>query len=417
MDEMQMRRLIERKRDGEAIESPLWEAVVAAYLARTIDDAQMAAMLMACVFRGMTVEETYSLTQAMVGSGEVLSYDRSVPVVDKHSTGGVGDCVSLVAVPLVAACGVRVAKLSGRALGHTGGTIDKLEAIPGFDASLTMDAFVTQVQRVGCAIAAQSESIVPADKRLYRLRDRTATVSSVGLIAASIVSKKIAGGADAFAFDVKCGSAAFMRDVAQAEELARTLVELSLRFGRKARAMVTDMEEPLGRSIGSGLEAIEARDLLRSGAAEPRVLEACVHVAAAMLNLGGIERPRSAAERALRNGAAYEKFVEMIEAQGSSRRALEAMRPHPVQRAIFAPIAGFVGAIDAVSLGNLAREISAETPAAGIIMRVRTGDYVNSGDVLATACGPHPPLESLVQTFTIASTAPPPRPLLQKTIG
>lgn len=416
MDEMKMRRAIERKRDGEALEPQLWEAVVAAFVEGGVDDAQMAAMAMACLWRGLNLEETAALTGAMVRSGRTLEYSPGAVVLDKHSSGGVSDIVSLVAVPLVAACGVRVAKLSGRALGHTGGTIDKLETIPGFNVSLSMEAFVAQVEGVGCAIAAQTDSIVPADKRLYRLRDRTATVPSMGLIAASIVSKKIAGGADAFVFDVKCGSGAFMRDPERAAELARMLVHLAHRFGRKARAVVSDMNEPLGLSVGPALEVIEARDVLRGAETDARIREGCLQVAEAMLDLAGIEKPRTAAVSALDGGGAYEKFIAMIEAQGSSRAALEAMRPHPQRHPVRAACDGFVTGIDAVCLGNLAREAAQTHENAGILLSVRVGRRVERGAILAEVCGSHVGVHHVEQAISIGSTAPVPRPLVYAAI-
>lgn len=407
-----MRRAIEHKRDGNALEAPVWEEITRAFLDGSVEDAQMAALMMAVVWRGMTIDETAALTNAMVQSGATLHYSGGKPVVDKHSSGGVSDVVSLVAVPVVAACRVRVAKLSGRALGHTGGTIDKLETIPGFNVAPSMEAFVAQVERVGCAIAAQSDAIVPADKRLYRLRDLTATIAQTGLIAASIVSKKIAGGAGAFVFDVKCGSAAFMRDPGQALELARTLIELSQRFGRKARAIISDMNEPLGRSIGTALEVIEARDILRAGTADDRSLEGVLQIAEAMLQLAGVQKPRDSARRALESGAAYEKFIEMVVAQGSSRDALETMHASPEGHRAIASSAGFVAAIDAVRLGNLARAMTRSEPSAGIVVQVRTGQSVSLGDTLAVVHGTHSPPHELEAAFSISTRAPKPRALL-----
>lgn len=400
-----MRRAIEQKRDGEALESSVWEGIVGAYVSGDIDDAQMAALGMACVWRGLTTTEAAALTRAMVASGATLSYPDGMFVVDKHSSGGVSDIVSLVAVPLVAACGVYVAKLSGRALGHTGGTIDKLEAIDGFNATLPMDAFVRQVERIGCAIAAQSDAFVPADKRLYHLRDHTATIPSIGLIASSIVSKKIAGGANAFVFDVKCGSAAFMRDVTQAEALAAMLVGISEQFGRKARAIVSDMNEPLGRFIGTGLEVIEARELLRGVAADERARAGCLRIAVAMLELGGIKDATVRAEHALADGSAYEKFVAMIEAQGGTRAALETLAPDPRVELIHASADGVVSAIDAVALGNVARRLTDANSRAGIRLHARIGDAVTSGDVLAEIYGDGVNAESIAGAFALLSTS------------
>lgn len=411
-----MRRAIERKRDGETLDPPTWHALIESYMSGDIDDAQMAALAMACVWRGLDEEEAAALTGAMVASGAVIQYPPGMLVVDKHSSGGVSDLVSLVVVPLVAACGVHVAKLSGRALGHTGGTIDKLEALDGFDAALPMHRFVDQVQRVGCAIAAQTESLVPADKRLYHLRDRTGTVPSIGLIASSIVSKKIAGGASAFVFDVKCGSAAFMHNPQRATALAEMLVGISRRFGKRAHAIVSDMNQPLGRAIGTGLEVIEARDLLRGVATDERAREACLVVASAMLEVGGVAQARDRAVQALESGAAYEKFAELIEAQGSSPRALEALAPSAHRVEIAASHAGFVAAIDAVALGNAARHRSERDRAAGIEVQVRTGDAIAAGAPLATLFGEGDDASAVAAAFTIAPGAPASHPLVYTVI-
>ncbi|HEV7180114.1 MAG TPA: thymidine phosphorylase [Candidatus Baltobacteraceae bacterium] len=416
MDEMAMRAAIMHKRDGAALSREQWDGIIGAYVQGIVDDAQMAALAMACVWRGLSIEEISALTAAMVASGQTLTYPAGMTVVDKHSSGGVSDVVSLVAVPLVAAWGVRVAKLSGRALGHTGGTVDKLETIPGFNVTPSMDRFMAQVQTVGCAIAAQTDSFVPADKRLYRLRDRTATIPSAGLIAASIVSKKVAGGASAFVFDVKCGSAAFMRDVHEATALAETLVEISRSFGRRAHALVTDMNEPLGHCIGTALEVIEARDVLRGVAGDTRVRQGCIRVAAAMLELAGLEEPHAAAVDALENGTGYEKFVELIEAQGSSRAALEAMKPHEHVQPVHAARGGFISTIDAVALGNIAREWSAQEPNAGIELLVRTGDPVEQGAAVAHVYGSRAHVAPVAHAIRIEDTAAPGRPLIYATI-
>lgn len=407
-----MRRAIEAKRDGATLHAQEWREIVAAYLDDRVDDAQMAALLMASLWRGLQTQETAALTRAMVESGEQLVFPDDVFVVDKHSSGGVSDVVSLIAVPIAAACGARVAKLSGRALGHTGGTIDKLEAIPGVRTTLTRDAFVSQVERIGCAIAAQSERIVPADKRLYRLRDRTATVPSVGLIAASIVSKKVAGGARAFVFDVKCGSAAFLHNRSAAETLARELVAVSAAFDRNARALVTDMNEPLGHAIGTGIEAIEARNVLQGSEKDARVRELVLRVVCEMLELSGIAEPDERAIRALDSGAAYERFVAMVEAQGGSRAALESMsRPARVVD-VRAPHDGYVTAIDAVELGNLARAWSEKETTAGIVTAARIGDRVAREDVLARGYGALADAPAIAATFTIGESPPEPRPLV-----
>lgn len=411
-----MRRVIERKRDGDALSDATWDAIVSSYMEGQIGDEQMAAMLMACVWRGLSIAEATALTRAMVESGATITYPDSSFVLDKHSSGGVSDVVSLVCVPLVAACGIPVAKLSGRALGHTGGTIDKLETIPGFNVAPSIEAFMKQVEWIGCAIAAQSEGFVPADKRLYTLRDRTATVPSIGLIASSIVSKKVAGGANAFVFDVKCGSAAFMHDHGEATDLAQALVEIAAGFDRKARAIVTDMNEPLGRAIGTGLEVIEARDFLRGENADERTREGCLRVAAEMLELAGIEEPMTVATAALHNGSAYEKFTAMIAAQDGSVDAMERMTASTEVEELRADRDGYVTAIDAVALGNAAREWSTRDHSAGIRVDVRIGDAVKRGDVLANLYGAHAKTARIHDAFTVGDTHPGERPFVYATI-
>jgi pyrimidine-nucleoside phosphorylase len=355
----------------------------------------------------------------MVRSGDVLSYGGGRVVVDKHSSGGVGDTVSLIAVPLVAACGVPVAKLSGRALGHTGGTLDKLEAIPGVRTDLSPEAFVAQVNTIGCAIAAQSERLVPADRKLYALRDRTGTVASVGLIAASIVSKKIAGGADAIVFDVKAGSGAFMRTVADATGLARTLVRLAASFGKRASALVSDMEEPLGAAVGSGIEAVEARDFLRGDDRDPRLSEGVFPVVHELLRVGGVAEhaivPR--ALDALQSGAAYERFVLLVEAQGGSRAAVEQIAAHPHRAGATAERDGVVTRIDATAIGELARELTAaDGPFAGIRIVARVGTPVRAGEALAECAGPSADPKRVAAAFTLGTSAPAPRKLVETVV-
>ncbi len=416
MNEMDMRRAIERKRSGEELPAALWEEIVGAYMDGDIDDVQMAAMAMACVWRDLTVAEAAAMTRAMVQSGDTLSYPAGVTVVDKHSSGGVSDVVSMIAVPIVAACGARVAKLSGRALGHTGGTIDKLETIPGFNVALSMDEFVAQVERVGCAIAAQTAAFVPADKRLYKLRDRTGTVPSLGLIASSIVSKKVAAGAHAFVFDVKCGQAAFMNDAPAAVELAHALVGISKQFGRKARAFVTDMNEPLGHSIGTGIEVIEAREFLRGNEDNSRVRVLCVQIAQAMLTLAGVEDGESKVQDALDSGSAYEKFVQMIEAQNGSRAGFEAMARSPHRTELRADRSGFVQRMDTVLLGNLGRAWSEGDPVGGIRMTTRIGDQVTTGQPLAELYGEGADIDAIRPAIIIGDEAPPVRPLVYEIV-
>lgn len=412
-----MRHCIERKRDGKALSASEWDAIIDGFMEGRIDEAQTAALFMACVWRGMNYEETHALTDAMVRSGETVTFDRSKGiVVDKHSSGGVGDIVSLVAVPLAAACGARVAKLSGRALGHTGGTIDKLEAIPGFNASLSLDAFVRQVERVGCAIAAQTQALVPADKRIYNLRDRTGTVPATGLIAASIVSKKIACGAHAIVFDVKTGPASFTPEPAQAREMAQWLVEICKGFGRKAVAFVSDMHQPLGRTIGTGIETVEARDLLRS-VNGGRALDLTLKITAALLDASGIAGGEERARQALADGSGYAKLVEMIEAQGASRGALESMELDPKPLSVNASQSGFVQAIDVVHLGNAARRLSQHDNLGGIFVTVELGERVEAGRPLARIYGRDKEhARNIEASFKISERAAEPPPLVYDTI-
>jgi pyrimidine-nucleoside phosphorylase len=412
MEENAMRRCIERKRDGAHLSQEEWEGIIAGFMSGAIDDAQLAALCMACVWRGMSFDEAHALTRAMVLSGETLEFgDAGGVVVDKHSSGGVSDIVSLVAVPLAAACGAKIAKLSGRALGHTGGTIDKLETIPGFRVALSPQEFIAQVERIGCAIAAQTDALVPADKRIYKLRDRTATVPAMGLIAASIVSKKIAGGAHAFVFDVKTGQAAFMRDPRDARELAHWLIEIAARFERRATAFVTDMSQPLGRCIGTGIEVVEAREFLR-GNADPRASELILAVAGAMAGEGGLDEPDALVSAALASGRAYQKFCEMIAAQGGDVAAFEAMGPASAIE-IAAPRGGYVNAMDVVRLGNAGRAFSKHDPLGGVRVEIHLGDYVDRGELLATAYAADPAeCAALADAFTIVPQATEVPPLL-----
>jgi len=329
--------VIGRKRDGHEHASAEIQLLLDGYVKGDIPDYQMAAWLMAVCIRGMTPAETLALTRAMVASGEVLDLSAIPGIkVDKHSTGGVGDKVTLVAGPLAAACGVSVPKLSGRALAHTGGTLDKLESVPGVSVDIEPERFIKQVREIGIAVAAQSPRMVPADKLLYALRDVTATVPSIPLIASSVMSKKIAAGADAIVLDVKFGRGAFMPDVASAKELSRVMVELGEGAGRRTVALVTAMDNPLGRSVGNALEVQEALDALL-GKGDEELLEVCVRVTREMCELAGVSAD---AEKLLRSGAGREKFEQMLSAQGGH---LERGLPvAPVQVAVTAESDGHV---------------------------------------------------------------------------
>ena len=377
--------VIGRKRDGLEHTPEEIQFLLSGYVRGDIADYQVAAWLMAVCIRGMTAGETLALTQAMVASGEVLDLSAIPGIkVDKHSTGGVGDKVTLIAAPLAAACGVKVPKLSGRALAHTGGTLDKLEAVPGLTVDLAPERFIQQVKDVGIAVAAQSPRMVPADKLLYALRDVTATVPSVPLIASSVMSKKIAAGADAIVLDVKFGRGAFMPDVASAEELAREMVTLGEGAGRRTVALVTAMDNPLGRSVGNALEVQEALDAL-AGEGDEELLEVCLRVTREMCDLAGVSAD---VEKVLRSGAGRATFERMLVAQGGH---LERGLPvSPVQTTVKAESGGHVEAIDALEVGLSALELGAGRvrkedkvdPAAGFVIEAPVGARVREGDAL-----------------------------------
>ena len=384
--------LIREKRDGQAHTDEGIRFLVEGASTGTIPDYQLAAWLMAVRLRGMTDAETTTLTLAMAASGRQLDLS-SIPgrKVDKHSTGGVGDKATMIVTPLVAAAGVPVAKISGRALGHSGGTLDKLEAIPGFQVDLPVDRFIEQVRTIGIAIAGQTADMVPADKTLYALRDATATVDSVPLIASSVMSKKLAAGADAILLDVKAGRGAFIATVPEAEALAQALVSLGNRAGRETVAYVTDMEQPLGRAVGNALEVKESIDTLAGRG--PAELEAmCLRFAAEMLSLARVPvvdlRPYLADGRALR------KFAELIAAQGGDARVTTdpgLLPTAPVQRPVLASTAGFVTRADALEIALAGKALGAGRDrkdaaidlAVGIVLQNKVGDRVAAGEPLA----------------------------------
>ena len=392
--------MIGRKRDGAEHSAAEIDFLLTSYLGGQIPDYQMAAWLMAVCIRGMTRAETLALTQAMVRSGEVLDLSTIEGVkVDKHSTGGVGDKVTLIATPLAAACGVKVPKLSGRALAHTGGTLDKLESVPGLTVDLEPDRFIRQVLEVGIAVAAQSPRMVPADKALYALRDVTATVPSIPLIASSIMSKKIAAGADAIVLDVKFGRGAFMPDPPSAELLATEMVLLGEGAGRRTVALVTAMDNPLGRSVGNALEVQEALDAL-AGEGDEELLEVSLRVAREMCLLAGISgKPESV----LRSGAGRETFIRMLTAQGGSLR--NGLPVAPVRQPVNAAAEGYVESIDAFAVGMAALELGAGRVrkedrvdhSAGLVIEAGVGTHVRVGDPLVVV---HARTQQLIQNVT-----------------
>ncbi len=389
---MNATQLIARKRDGEALSDREIGWLIGAYVSDELPDYQMAALAMAVYLRGMTDEETAALTLAMLNSGVTLSWEgRTAPRVDKHSTGGIGDKVSLILAPLLACCGVQVPMISGRGLGPTGGTLDKLEAIPGFRTDLAIGEFQRICDAVGCVIAGATADLVPADRKLYALRDVTATVSCIPLMTASIMSKKLAEGLDALVLDVKHGSGAFMKTADEAGQLARSMVAVGERLGVATVARLTDMNQPLGRMVGNALEVNEAIDVLQ-GKGPADVRELTLALGADVLQAAGrfdtCEEAEQELAKQLSSGRALEKFREMVAAQGGDLEAARAVAP---PREIVARTAGVIQTIDAEALGYAViemgggRKVQSDRidPAVGIEMRVRIGDEVARGEPLA----------------------------------
>jgi pyrimidine-nucleoside phosphorylase len=387
--------LIARKRDGGELSPEELAEFVLGYARGEVPDYQMAAFCMAVYFRGLTTGETFALTDAFVRSGETLALSEELgrKVVDKHSTGGVGDKTTIAVAPIVAACGVPFGKMSGRGLGHTGGTLDKLESIPGFRVELTVEEFVSQVRQVGVAVIGQTLELVPADKQLYALRDVTATVDSIGLIAASIMSKKIAAGADAIVLDVKVGDGAFMKSEQDARALAEAMLELGRRAGREVVCLLTDMNQPLGRAVGNALEIREAIATLR-GEGPPDFTELVLTAAGHLLahsDLGVDETEgRRLAERSCANGSALEAYERWIAAQGGDASE-PALPSAPLVRDVHADRNGHISGLGAIAVGTAAVRLGAGRRtkddaidhAVGIECLRKRGDSVSAGDVLA----------------------------------
>lgn len=394
---MRMVEVIEKKRDGQALSTAEIDTVIKRYTQGEIPDYQMSALLMAIVWRGMDDREICDLTLAMAHSGEVLDLKDIAPcVVDKHSTGGVGDKVSLVAAPIVASCGVPVGKMSGRGLGFSGGTLDKLESIPGFRSDLTVEEFRRQLRDIGFVLAGQSANLAPADGMLYALRDVTGTVPSLPLIAASIMSKKIAGGADAIVLDVKVGTGAFMKDLESARELAQTMVRIGDLVGRRVVAHLSDMNQPLGAAVGNSLEVAEALEVL-SGGGPTDLREHCLVIAAEMLYLAGaVTDPQAGltkAELALASGDALRKFRELVGTQGGDVRYVDDPSLLPRAKEVVevpAPVDGYLAAVRADEIGLAVVELGGGRQkkgdridhSVGLVMRVKIGDAVERGQPL-----------------------------------
>lgn len=386
--------IIMKKRDGHELSSDEISFLIDGMVSGDVPDYQMSSFCMAVYFQGMTPRETTALTLAMTRSGEIvdLSAIRGIKV-DKHSTGGVGDTTTLVLAPMVAACGVPVAKMSGRGLGHTGGTLDKLESIPGMRVTLSEEEFIEQVNRIGIAVVGQTEDVAPADKALYALRDVTATVESIPLIAASIMSKKLATGADAIVLDVKAGTGAFMHDLARARELASLMVDIGRMAGRRMAAVISDMNQPLGHAVGNTLEVIEAIQTL-SGEKRGRIFDICLELGARMIVMAGAEHDTDSARVRLRetveSGAALEKMREMVIAQGGDPEYVDDPKRLAVaefSESIYAPRSGYVASVDAMTLGRAAMSMGAGRQrkedtidlSCGLVTLVSVGDQVEKG--------------------------------------
>ncbi len=425
--------LIERKRDGGELTAEEMNELMLAYARGEVPDYQLAAFCMAVYFRGLTTGETFAMCDAMIRTGETIDLRGALgrKVVDKHSTGGVGDKTSIAVGPLVAACGVPFGKMSGRGLGHTGGTLDKLEAIPGFRIELGNDEFVEQIRDVGVAIIGSSDKLVPADKRLYALRDVTGTVDSIPLIAASIMSKKIAAGAEALVLDVKVGDGAFMKSRDDAQALAEAMIELGRRAGLEVAALITDMDQPLGHAVGNALEIREAAATL-GGEGPADFTELVVAASARLLAMSDLEideeESRRRAEAALGDGSAIETYERWIRAQGGDPD--ERVLPEaPVVVEVEAPDAGFVTALGAVQIGTAALELGAGRRTkedaidygVGIVLRKKRGDSVSAAEPLADvhardADTAEKAKQEVLAAYEFGEDPPPPRKVVRDVI-
>ncbi|HHT26793.1 MAG TPA: pyrimidine-nucleoside phosphorylase [Firmicutes bacterium] len=429
---MRIYELLLKKRNGHELTETEIDQLITGMLSGEIPDYQIAAWLMTVYFQGMTDRETYALTQAMAASGETLDLSAIPGVkVDKHSTGGVGDKTTLVLAPLVAACGVPVAKMSGHALGHTGGTLDKLASFPGLQTALTREHFIKQVQEIGVAIAGQTGRLAPADKQLYALRDATATVDSIPLIAASVMSKKLAAGCDAMVLDVKVGKGAFMQEPDDARELARLMVSIAQQHGKQAVAVITDMSQPLGSAIGNALEVKEAIATLRDqGPADLK--ELCLRLGSQMLLLANRTDNVTEAEQllndALSSGAALYKLAQMVTRQGGAADCVyhpELLPQAPICREVLPSGTGYVQSIDTLALGLTAMDLGAGRGSkessidlsVGLEILVKIGDHVRQGQCVArvhanTAQQAEAAVRRAEQAFVLCETPVETRPLI-----
>ncbi|RNB75130.1 pyrimidine-nucleoside phosphorylase [Brevibacillus panacihumi] len=433
---MRMVDIIAKKRDGGELSTEEIRFLVTGYTEGSIPDYQMSAWAMAVLFRGMTARETGDLTLAMAGSGEQLDLSSLPGVkVDKHSTGGVGDKITLVVAPLVAAAGIPVAKMSGRGLGYSGGTIDKLESFTGYQVERSREQFLQQVRDIGVSVIGQSGNLTPADKKLYALRDVTATVEAVPLIASSIMSKKIAAGADAILLDVKVGKGAFMKSLEQAETLARAMVEIGSQVGRKTVAVISDMNQPLGFAVGNALEVKEAIATL-AGKGPEDLTELALAIGSRMLVLGGlvssVDEGREKLAEIMASGKAVDKLAEMVEAQGGVKDEVYSPEKLPqaqILHAILAKEDGYVNEIDAEAIGHASVVLGAgrqtkDMPidlAVGIVLHKKRGDQVSAGEPLATIHANQETLlgsalEAMQDAFLIAQQPPAEQALIYKIV-
>lgn len=425
---MLMSELIIKKRDGGRLTAEEIQFIIDGYTAGSIPDYQMSAFLMAVFFQGMNREETLWLTMAMKDSGDTLDISGISGVkADKHSTGGVGDKTSLVLVPMVAALGVKMAKMSGRGLGHTGGTLDKLESFPGFQTGITHEQFMENVETVGMVIAGQTADLDPADKKLYALRDVTGTVNSIPLIVSSIMSKKLAAGADIIVLDVKCGKGSFMKTPADAHELAAEMVEVGKLAGKKTMAVVTDMDQPLGSAVGNALEVKEAIATLK-GEYAGDLLELCLTLGTCILTAAGLadsdDQARELLLGTIRDGSALAKLKQFVSAQGGDPKSIDdvSMLPSaPIQRTVSAKADGYVAELDALGIGMVSLKLgggratkeSEVDLSVGVMVEKKVGDAVKAGETIAVI---HASDEShwkaaeeeLRACFTVADTKPAP---------
>lgn len=432
---MRMYDILQKKKRGEALSREEIRFFVEGYTKGEIPDYQASAWLMAVCLKGMTDRETADLTIAMAQSGDMLDLSSIEGVtVDKHSTGGVGDKTSLIVIPILASLGLKAAKMSGRGLGHTGGTIDKLESIPGFCTELKQEAFLKAVQTTGAAIVSQTGNLVPADKKLYALRDVTATVESIPLIASSIMSKKLAAGAQCILLDVKTGSGAFMKDLEESRKLARTMVEIGRHAGRKTGALITDMGRPLGYAIGNSLEVIEACETLR-GKGPADLTEVSIRLAAGLLELSGFSKGEEAYERVklqIQNGQAFGKWKEMVMAQGGDVSFIENPEKFPKAdktASLLSDREGYILSMDTEKCGVASVELGAGRerkgdpidPYAGILLRKKPGDFVRKGEILAELffaekVNPAAAEKTLLEAYRFGDTAPAIPPLVYESV-